>query len=427
MMGAVAVTMDFRRAALSLRGVARAPWVRGLRTASLGIAALFAVYLLVANVILRTHLLRGWLNRHPGRLLVEYRSAWSLYPGHVTLRDLVVRHQDANITMQLDLERATLHLSLWALTTRTLLVDKVDADGGTFRLAHKSVSPEGNAGRMSAFPHVAGFTEPYAPAEPSKEDHRWAIELTNITSTMREVWTMEYRYRGTAFVTGGFRVRPEREISVFPSVMITHGGLFSFGERELIRGGEGRVEATLESFNPSVVEGIQVVRQLSGSVQQTGELVTLTSISETYFPGEKVHLEHGTGSIVIATRLEHGVFQPGGHVTYRSNDAAAQIGGVTVAGDLASVTSVEGPSERPTVSAEATIAKAVAYPTGGSAESHALDLRDVRASASFDRADTVTIGATKVTRAAAQVKSGRRSRRPGVRRRRPHPRRAGNV
>lgn len=388
----------------SLRGTS---WARGLRVAFFGIAGLFVFYLLVANVILRTHLLRGWLTHEPEALFVDYRSAWSLYPGHVEVRDLAVRHQDANVQLQLGLDRASLHLSLWALTHRTLLVDRLDAKGGTFELRHKAVDPQGNEGRISAFPRIEGFADPpvVEPVDPKAERHPWTIDLPVITATMREVWTMEIHYRGDATVTGGFRVQPQREISVAPSVMITHGGTLSFGERALLRGGEGRVEATLERFDPRVVHGIDVVRQLSGSVQQTGELVSLASIADTYFPGQRLHLEHGSGLVEITSRVDRGVFQPGARVTYRSEDAVVQVGAVTFGGDLTATATVEGAAEGPVVHATATLAKGTAFPAASAPASHALELRELRSSVTFDNADIVRSRETKVTEAATSLTS----------------------
>ncbi len=390
-----------------LRSLCGTAWARGLRLAFLGIAGTFVLYLLTANVILRTHLLRGWLDGEPEKLFVDYRSAWSLYPGHVEVRDLTLRHQDANVQLHLGLEGASLHLSLWALTQRTLLVDRVDAKGGTFLLRHKAVDPQGNEGRISAFPRIEGFADPPVtpPIDPAAKRHPWTVELADINASMREVWTMEIHYRGEASVSGGFRIQPQREIRVAPSVMITHGGTLSFGERALLRGGEGRVEARLDRFDPRVVKGIDVVRQLSGSVQQSGELVSLASIADTYFPGRDVHLEHGSGPVEIVTRVDHGVFQPGGRVTYRSEDARARVGAVMIGGDLATVMNVEGPAEHPIVHATATLAKGTAFPVASGPTSHALELRDVRSSVTFDDADIVRIGDTKVTEAAISLAS----------------------
>ncbi|CAN5920849.1 hypothetical protein BH11MYX4_BH11MYX4_25930 [soil metagenome] len=396
--------MDLRRAVRSLRG---APWVRGLRAAFLATAGLFLLYLLVANVILRTRLLRGWLDERPEDLFVEYASAWSLYPGHVAVRGLVLRHQDANIQLQLGLERASIHLSLWALTRRTLRVARIDAEGGTFRLRHKSVSPAGNEGRIRAFPRIEGFADPplARPEEPNAKHQPWAVELTDIVATMREVWTMEYRYQGQASVTGGFRIRPRREVSVSPSVMITHGGVLSLGEHDLIRGGEGRVEATLDPFDPGALHGIDILRRLSGSVQQTGELATLASIADTYFPGRAVHLEQGAGPIEINTRLEHGVFQPGSRATYRSPDAVLTVGPIAVRGDVVTVAHVEGSPEAPAISAELTIRRAGASPTPVADTPRALQLEDVQAAITIDTADLVRVPEARVARAATSWRS----------------------
>src|SRR5712691_13114979 len=54
-------------------------------------AFLFAGYLVSANILLRTRLLRSMINDGPDKTYVEYGSAYSLWPGRVRVRDLRIR------------------------------------------------------------------------------------------------------------------------------------------------------------------------------------------------------------------------------------------------------------------------------------------------------------------------------------------------
>ena len=388
-------------------------WARWVRIVGVAVAGVFLAYLLAANVILRTGLLRGWLNKDEQELRVQYSAAWSMYPGHVAVRGFSLRYQDANVEMEIGIDKARLVLSLWALTHRTFHVDRVDAEGVTFRILHKVESLEGNEGRVSAFPHIEGFqfppVEKHVPKPAiAEEDYKlWTIDVAGITATAREVWTMEYRYRGDATVTGAFHLRPRRELWIAPSVMVTHGGVLSLGDRDLIRGGEGRVEASFEPFDVRVQKGIEVLRHLSGSVRQTGELATLASVSETYFPGTSVALERGSGPIDIDVHVEHGVFQPASRVTYRSGDAVVNAGPVRVESDVSLVAHVDGPPEHPLLALELETASAGVAPRArvASTKARALDIQGAKATIALDNADLVA--ESHVTRASVVLPSAR--------------------
>lgn len=62
----------------------------GLRVVAIGAALLYALYLLAANVFLNTSLSRLAFNQKPERFHIEWRSAFSLYPGHIHARGISV-------------------------------------------------------------------------------------------------------------------------------------------------------------------------------------------------------------------------------------------------------------------------------------------------------------------------------------------------
>ena len=77
--------------------------------------AVYVVYLVAANVVLRTRLLRGWLRADDGGLVVTYGSARSLFPGRIVLDDLAIRFRDEQLEMWIGLDHATVDVDLAAL------------------------------------------------------------------------------------------------------------------------------------------------------------------------------------------------------------------------------------------------------------------------------------------------------------------------
>src|SRR5271163_2091484 len=73
----------------------RVAWL-ALRAAALAVLGLAALYLVGINVLLRTHLLRKIVTDGPDKLLLEYRTAYSILPGKVHVDGLRLRGRDDN-------------------------------------------------------------------------------------------------------------------------------------------------------------------------------------------------------------------------------------------------------------------------------------------------------------------------------------------
>ncbi len=350
----------------------------------------FVFYLLAANIALRTHLLRGWLSKNEKELKVDYASAWSLYPGQVTATDLSFRYSDSNVQMFIGIEHADVHFSPFALLKRTLKIEKLDAENATFLFRLKEETTAGSEARIAAFPPIEGFASPpiehKVPKPPIPDDQYklWTVELDEVSASLREVWTMEFRYRGEASLTGGFRLRPQRELSVHPSVMLTRGGVLSLGERDLIRGGEGRLEVQIDAYDPREFKGSAMLRNLSGRIHQRGELV-LPTIPETYVPKDsKIALDRGVGPVTVDALVEHGVVQPETRVTFHTDvvDVKEPAIGLAVHGDLDVVGHGEMRDGTPSITVESNVALARATPQ--------LDVHGAHAVVDLDGADLAT-------------------------------------
>lgn len=381
------------RAARAPRREERLP--RALRVALAVIAGAYVLYLLVANVALGTGLLRSGLNTKPDRLRVEYASAWTLWPGTVVTRDFSMRFQDDNVEFLLDLPRATIDVDLFALTKRTFHARSVRAEGASFLFRHKVHSVEGNAARLAAYPRIPGYADPplhTAPPKPPIPDDQyklWTIELDDVAASTRELWVMEYRFRGRGSVAGSFRLRPERELHVAPSVLLTEGGAITIGGRDVMIEPHGRVEAEVEPFDVRVPHGIEVLRHLSTRIHLEGKLASVAPLGSVYLEGTPVTIDRGGGTLTVDAHADHGLLQPDTRVSYASSDVVVRTPPLVFTGDAHLEGRVEASAKQHTLTARVTSARVGASPTAAAkpAATPAIVVRTFAAEVGLGNAD----------------------------------------
>ncbi len=322
--------------------IPRAAWI-----VMIVVAGLYVSYLLAANVVLRTRLLRGWLDGDPSRLYVDYASAWSPYPGRVLVRDLSLRFQDDNVQFLLALDRASMSVDLLALTRRTFHVRRLAGTGASFRFRHKVAKVEGQEARLAAYPEIPGFRDPPLREPRAKEAPReeaydlWTVHLEDVATSVRELWIMEYRYRGAGSVGGGMRLRPARELSVAPSSLVIRDGVVSVGEQDVLVASDMRVDAHVDTYDVRVPRGAEVLRQVTGHAEMSGELIGLAPLRATYLPDVPLRIEGGRGPVTVFARIDHGVVHPDTRVAWRSADMKLAARGAAAHGDVSLVGHVE--------------------------------------------------------------------------------------
>lgn len=330
------------------------PWVKSVLFAVLGV---YAFYLLAANLVLRTSLLRGWLRSDEGALVVDYASARSLYPGHVVVHGLDVRFENDDVQMSIDLERAELDIVLWRLARHTARFENVRAEGLVYRLRTKVDGKDANAPRVAAFPPIGSFTDPplRRPPRPRKGGKQWTIEVRELGASVREVWTMEYRFRGDAYLEGGFHIAPGADVWVGPAVMRSRTGAILFRDQEFLRGDDWELHAQIDPYRPSETRGADVLRHMSFALRQHGDVVALDGLAATYLDDD-MKLEGGAGPFAVDVHVDHGRVQPDAKVTYRTGAATMRIPKLAVTGDVD--TQIRIAEDRPHVVAEAKTALA---------------------------------------------------------------------
>src|SRR5256885_15622469 len=99
--------------------------------------ALWALWVIGAQIFFLTPLFRAVLNSHSPAIHIRYRWAWSVWPGTVHMRGMVLTSQDRKVQWQLGIDRLTTSISLTELPRKLFHATQVHADGVSFALRRR--------------------------------------------------------------------------------------------------------------------------------------------------------------------------------------------------------------------------------------------------------------------------------------------------
>jgi hypothetical protein len=291
----------------------------------LTIVALEFVYLTLVNVTLLTPLLQKLATS--GDILVRYDWAYSIWPGRIEVKNLRVRVQDHNIQFLIGIERGSLDVSLHELVGKRFHVLHVDADNVSYRMRHK-VSRVGEEGaRLAAYPPIEGFADPPlfegAPSRPipDQDYHLWDVRVEDVKARVKEIWILEYRYRGPGFARGNFHVKPARWYEVYPASLELEGGELTLGNATVAREAIMTMDCRVDGSDPRKLDGLEPFHNVHGGVRGRLEGTKLAFLDA--YLGPHVGLTAaGDASVILNARIERGVVAPGTNIEIRSPDAS---------------------------------------------------------------------------------------------------------
>lgn len=137
-----------------------------LRRVGYVLAALYAVYLALANALLNSSWGEDLANRQPEKFRGSWSSAWSLYPGHVRVNDLRIAGHVRRTVWSVQASSAAGRIALLPLLHKELRVPLVTArgvSGGASRVDHVRQPPEPRPGGWTLnFPRIVADPAEYA-------------------------------------------------------------------------------------------------------------------------------------------------------------------------------------------------------------------------------------------------------------------------
>lgn len=300
----------------------------------LGVAAVLLglelVYLIAANLVLRSSLIQNAVAGGEG-LHLEFGSAYSLLPGRAHVRGLLLRVEDYNVQFQLSIERAEVDIGLDELLRKRFHCYRVRAEGVSFLMRHKVNEASGHGERLQYFPKIAGFSDPplyrgaHPPPIPDSEYDLWELQVDNVVAQAKELWFLEYRFRGDAEARGSFVVRPARLVRVDPATLDVRSGKLEVGAAPVARKVTGRIDMSLPALDVPHTEGAAVFELISTQVWlslRDGDLGFLNAYREPGAPEVS-----GNSEVSVRARVEKGIVQPETEIVAMAKAASVSIPG----------------------------------------------------------------------------------------------------
>lgn len=266
-----------------------------LRRAAWVLLALYAIYLVTANVFLNTSLGDAAVNRQPERFHAQWSWAASLYPGHVHARALVVGGHARTTMWEASAALADGRIRVLPLLARRLSFGAIVANDVTF-----------DSDR------VAGDLLP-----PPRTSRPWRIDASAIdTASLRRL-----RY-GSAVLTGEGRARFAFDkalrggpFEVRPSWLRVDGATARVGGRTLSRALDVDFDLVMAPHTRDQAAGLDKVGVADARLVMAGSTVGVDLREDGAGHVAAAAGAHG-GRIVADLALRRGVLQPGGVATW---------------------------------------------------------------------------------------------------------------
>jgi hypothetical protein len=307
--------------------------------------ALWALWVVAAQIFLLTPLFCAVLNHHSPQIHIRYRWAWSVWPGTVHMRGMVLTSQDRKVQWQLGIDRLTTSIAMSELPRKLFHATKVRADGVSFALRRRipkyQVTPE----KLEGLPRIEGF-----PATPLGEEgpdydipdwnyRLWSIWLQDTDATaVRQIWVDRLRLEGGSHVAGAFYLKPIRWVLIDPAVIEGKDLALADNGSRVLSDLHLALRVKLGPFDPRGMSLETFLRSADADVEGNGQFGGLEAFQHL-FSGER--LSGGTGPVRFAIHVQAGQVLPPSsfstelsRLTLRHGKLAATVAGLSALLDL---------------------------------------------------------------------------------------------
>ncbi len=335
---------------------ARSPHRRGrrwVRTIAFIFVGCLLAYPVAANLVLA---LGGVQKAFEGTDLVkvDFRRAWSFWPGHVHVEGVRLTMQDRNVEFSLDLARADVDIRLSELVRRTLHVTKVRGDGVVFRFRHRIEPESADAPSVAALPPISEFEDPPlrhadAPTAPLDEAHYnlWTVHMDDVDVRVQELWVQMFRYEGKARVRGAFRLRPAKRVWVTPGELTLTSGKISAGPHDVLHDVQGSLTVNVDDFDTEPVYGMEPFQFIFARLKLLGQVADLQAVNFLGGPSARFQVEDGSGVVDMDVAVDHGRLTPDSRFSYRTDHVGIEASSTKVHVDGELAFSASGPAKAP--------------------------------------------------------------------------------
>ncbi len=299
-------------------------WVR---KGIIALVFLELLYLVGANIALRSVWVQARINSRPDRFHMSWKSATTWIPGWVRVREVSLIGQGTRDIYYGSISNCTVRVRWYMLWNKEITCDQFRAQGVEFRLSQAQDPDRDDAARRALFPPIPGLegVPRRAGARGASTSHPWKITLSDIElDNIVQVWLKEVRISGPSSLQGSLlqetngRFRTDvRRYRLKPGC-ITIGGNNTFTNLDLELTG---------SLGPIVFDDgpdDRIYSFISAHLRGEGELRDIALLRPKLNGTDGVMLK-GIGRFNTDVRVQNGLYVVGSRVSLDSQKVALHI------------------------------------------------------------------------------------------------------
>jgi hypothetical protein len=293
------------------------PW-RRIGRLILGVAAFLFMTFCLEILFFRTPLFsKLFVLAFDNQVRVSYSSAWLYWPGSMHARNLELTGEDDSVQWRLTIDRLQFNFSIAAFFKKEFYATQVSAEGVTWVLRSKQFLLDVEPKTLWGRPAIPGFDgiglKPYGPDQPDADARYqlWTVHLDNVRATqVREIWIDKAHLIGDAELSGGFFLRPLRQLRVMAQLQPKPMTLL-IADDVVADQLYGRISVTVQPADLRVGSP-SIISEVDASTALTGMLGNLAFLKHMIPP--ELQLSAVPGPLKLNAVVEQGKLSPASEV-----------------------------------------------------------------------------------------------------------------
>ena len=280
-----------------------------LRKAMLIALGFYSFYFLGTALLLNTPLLRHLAGMADTSLThLKFSGAWSLFPGHLRARRMIIAVRDQHVKVEIDVEDLHGRFAIAPLLKKQIVIHHVSTPRSSLYIYMKK--PPETALHHATHSKPADHDRPSVERFAEMKHSTWTVLVTEVDATLNRIHVDERQLDGVAHISGGFSLAPGVEAEIFPcKVRIAQGTVKD-------RLSDLDVDATVRfhKFNIPETGGNEVFNYLDADVRISTVTHDLEILNTTLRSLPGYRFERGGGNLRGHVTIKDGRILPGSFV-----------------------------------------------------------------------------------------------------------------
>ncbi len=292
-------------------------------------------WLVVINAALWVPFTQTLVNKiRPEKFHVRWASAWSLYPGQVSVSGAFANGQSPTQQWQVEVDRVSGHLWLLPLIFKRVWISGAEAENVEFRLRPRLKPGRDYSAALPYFPEIEGW-DMTAATQPVSKKRPWLIVADDLEVSGQLsywIWNVEGAASGAldgrltyAAPGGDLSLDTDLDLTFFETAHLN-------GDYELFRRGSIRGSLGFAPFNPRANKGLPMLDYLLLDTVADLDLNSLAFINVFLLNFEGTRIG-GSGLVAGRLHFERGRVVDGTDLAVQAQDLAVTVQALDIVGE----------------------------------------------------------------------------------------------